>query len=61
MPNPLPVDTAGWVFKNVYYGRYEGREGLVTFMPDLLAYSTIVINMNKDSGLLYGPTEVMTK
>lgn len=61
VPNTLPADTAGWVFKNVYYGRYEGREGLVTFMPDLLAYATIVINMNKDSGLLYGPTEVLTK
>lgn len=61
VPNTTLEDTGGWVFKNTYYGRYEGREGLVTFMPDLLAYSTIVINMTKNSGLLYGPTETLAK
>jgi hypothetical protein len=60
-PSTTANDTGAWIFKNVYYGRYDGREGLVTFMPELLAYATVAINMNKDSGLLYGPTEVLTK
>lgn len=57
-PNTTMNDTGGFVFKNTYYGRYDGKEGLVTFMPELAAYSFIAISFNKDSGLTFGPKAI---